>query len=119
MGQKSLILSQRNPMFTPTKAVHCLALSAFLAFLAFGPFTGVQAQNGSSSQNISQSAQPETLTMTLEQAIQTALASNREIRKAALGVKDGDAQVLNAWSEVLPDLSGEINNYYTSTSIST
>ena len=106
MGQKSLILSQRNPMFTPSKVVHCLAL---LAFLAFGPFTGVQAQNGSSSQTISQSAQPETLTMTLEQAIQTALASNREIRKAALGVKDGDAQVLNAWSEVLPDVSASAN----------
>ncbi|HBV99906.1 MAG TPA: hypothetical protein DEF03_01800 [Bacteroidetes bacterium] len=109
MGQKSLILSQRNPMFTPTKAVHCLALSAFLALLSFGPFTGVQAQNGSSSQNISTSAQSETLTMTLEQAIQTALASNREIRKAALGVKDGDAQVLNAWSEVLPDVSASAN----------
>ncbi|MDA0671761.1 MAG: TolC family protein [Bacteroidetes bacterium] len=80
-----------------------------LAFLAFGPFTGVQAQNGSASQPISTSAKPETLTMTLEQAIQTALASNREIRKAALGVKDGDAQVLSAWAEVLPDVSASAN----------
>lgn len=52
---------------------------------------------------------PESLTMTLEQAIQTALASNREIRKAALGVKDGDAQVLTAWAEVLPDVSASAN----------
>ncbi|MDA0907033.1 MAG: TolC family protein [Bacteroidetes bacterium] len=93
-------------MFTPSKVVHCLVL---LAFLAFGPFTGVQAQNGSASQPISTSAKPETLTMTLEQAIQTALASNREIRKAALGVKDGDAQVLSAWAEVLPDVSASAN----------
>ena len=52
---------------------------------------------------------PESLTMTLDQAIQTALASNREIRKAALGVKDGDAQVLTAWAEVLPDVSASAN----------
>lgn len=106
MGQKSLKLFQLNPMFTPSKVVHCLVL---LAFFAFGPFTGVQAQNGSASQPISTSAQPESLTMTLEQAIQTALASNREIRKAALGVKDGDAQVLSAWAEVLPDVSASAN----------
>ena len=49
------------------------------------------------------------LSMSLDQAIQTALASNRELRKAALGVKDGDAQVLTAWAEVLPDVSASAN----------
>ncbi len=67
------------------------------------------AQGYEASQSSAALTSTQRLSMSLDQAIQTALASNRELRKAALGVKDGDAQVLTAWAEVLPDVNASAN----------
>ncbi|MDX1672557.1 MAG: TolC family protein [Balneolaceae bacterium] len=44
--------------------------------------------------------------VTITQAIQVALANNTEIKRALFSLKDADQQVRIAWSEVLPDISG-------------
>ena len=42
---------------------------------------------------------------TLEEAIQTSLSNNPEIKKALLGVDDGNEQVKLAWAAVMPEIT--------------
>lgn len=44
-------------------------------------------------------------TLTIEQAIQTAIANNNDIKRAWFSVEDADEQVRIAWSEVLPEIN--------------
>jgi len=48
-------------------------------------------------------------TISLDQAIQIALANNVQIKRAMLSVQEADEDVLSAWSNVIPDLNSSIN----------
>lgn len=47
--------------------------------------------------------------LTLPMAIKTALANNHAIKRALLTIKIADAQVQNAWAEVMPDINTNMN----------
>lgn len=49
--------------------------------------------------------QSQTLTLTLDEAIQIALISNHELQKTRLNVDNADAQVREAWGQVMPQVS--------------
>ncbi|MGM0546359.1 MAG: TolC family protein [Bacteroidota bacterium] len=51
--------------------------------------------------------QPEAIS--LDQAIQIALANNTEIKRSLLSVREADQQVRTAWSNVLPEISSSAN----------
>lgn len=47
--------------------------------------------------------------ISVEEAIQIALANNTEIKRALLSVRDADQQVRTAWSNVLPQITSSAN----------
>lgn len=46
---------------------------------------------------------------TLSQAINVAMANNNRIKRSLLSLEDADEQVRQAWSNVLPDVSGSVS----------
>lgn len=51
----------------------------------------------------------QTKPVSLSQAIQIALANNTDIKRSLLTLEDADQQVRIAWSEVLPEITGNAN----------
>ncbi len=47
--------------------------------------------------------------ISIDQAIQIALANNTEIKRSLLSVRDADQQVRTAWSNVMPEISSSAN----------
>ncbi|MEL7833456.1 TolC family protein [Fodinibius sp. Rm-B-1B1-1] len=47
--------------------------------------------------------------ISLDQAIQIALANNTEIKRSLLSVRDADQQVRTAWSNVMPEITSSAN----------
>ncbi len=75
-----------------------------IMILAIGMKSHVHAQNGGlSGSNPAQLFNSEPA-FTLEQAIQTSLSNNPEIKKALLGIEDGNEQVKLAWAAVMPEV---------------
>ena len=74
-----------------------------LILMATIPMTAsAQDDSVTSVSDIRQQSRPVSLT----QAIQVALANNTEIKRSLLTLKDADQQVRIAWSEVMPEISG-------------
>jgi outer membrane protein TolC len=71
---------------------------SLLAVLMIWVFGGLQAQNTEQEVKI-----------TLEQAIEMALANNPQINRALLAIDDADELVNIAYSEVYPDIASSIN----------
>lgn len=81
-------------------------VSSYWIVLLFAIYTPLSAQVVTSpivpSQVQSESGNP---VFTLEEAIQTSLSNNPEIKKAMLGVDDGNEQVKLAWAAVMPEIT--------------
>lgn len=78
-----------------------LALLTLLAFPALAQYDGAQYEG----------AAPEAVTLTLDEAIQIALVNNYTIRSTRLDVENANAQVREAWGEVMPKV--DLSSSYT------
>lgn len=77
--------------------------SVVLLLLCVQSISLVQAQNTASSEAIADLLNAKELSLSM--AIKTALANNHDIKRALLAVKIADAEVKNAWAEVMPDIN--------------
>lgn len=79
-----------------------LALSLCFAVLTYG-------QQQDSTQAIVEQIEQKPEAISIDQAIQIALANNTEIKRSLLSVRDADQQVRTAWSNVLPEITSSAN----------
>lgn len=81
-----------------------LTLVLFLSFVF--PTKGQQRE---AAQDIIQKIEKQPEAISIDQAIQIALANNTEIKRSLLSVRDADQDVRTAWSNVLPEISSSAN----------
>jgi outer membrane protein TolC len=62
-----------------------------------------------SAQDVDADADTLTQTFNLEQAIQTALANNTEMKRALLTIRDADQDIRSAWGNVMPQVAASAN----------
>lgn len=78
---------------------------AMLAILFIGLFRQAHAQEYTITH--ADSLALESQRVTLDQTIHIAIANNIDIKRALLNLEDADQQVRIAWSEVMPDITGD------------
>lgn len=88
----------------PTK-FYKMGLTILLSFSLAATAIGQQDSLQTAFEEIEE--QPEAIS--LDQAIQIALANNTEIKRSLLSVREADQQVRTAWSNVLPEISSSAN----------
>lgn len=97
----NMTLNPRLFRWLPRTAIlaGCLALAASSAQAAPGP------DGDAAVEPAQQAQQMQTLVLTLDEAVQIALVSNHELRSTRLDVDNARAQVREAWSSVMPQVS--------------
>lgn len=89
----------------PTKIIK-IGLPFILSLLLAGSVFGQQRDTLQSS---FRQIEEQPGAISLDQAIQMALANNTEIKRSLLSVRNADQQVRTAWSNVMPEISSSAN----------
>ena len=89
----------------PTKTITIELL--FILLLSFAGTASGQQQDTLQKGFMQIEQQPGAIS--LDQAIQIALANNTEIKRSLLSVRDADQQVRTAWSNVMPEITSSAN----------
>jgi len=87
------------------RADYCHVILTFICILCVGVAQQADAQRSFTADSLS--AAPGAVSLT--QALEIALANNTQIQQALLSIEDADQQVRTAWSEVLPEVTGNAN----------
>lgn len=90
----------------PTKIVTTITFALILMFSVVGV---AQGQQQDSTRAMVEQIEEEPGAISLDQAIQIALANNTEIKRSLLSVRDADQEVRKAWSNVMPEISSSAN----------
>lgn len=67
------------------------------------------AQQQDTTKTIVKQIEEQPQAISVDQAIQIALANNTEIKRSLLSVRDADQQIRTAWSNVLPEITSSAN----------
>ncbi|SHG04131.1 Outer membrane protein TolC [Fodinibius roseus] len=102
---------KRKAMFAQKVRMMMRRTMGLLAALLLcgGTFSAQAQQPDSTDRTTFEQIRGQPQAVSVDQAIQIALANNTEIKRSLLSVRDADQQVRTAWSNVLPEVTSSAN----------